>query len=496
MGINVTAPGQTTVSGHQFLAKTPETFGYDADGNLTNDGRWSYYWDAENRLTNMTSLAGAPNGSLLQMIFTYDYQGRRIQKLVEGAAQYTNLFVYDGWNPIASLNPNASILASFMWGTGMSGSMQGAGGVGALLAENLAGNGVQFVAYDGNGNVAALVNAKTGTVTANYEYGPFGEVIRATGPMAKFNPFMFSTKFYDWESGLYYYGARYYNPNTGRWLSRDPMEEPGFGLLQGGLPPMAQTDSDEDSTDVPGAVEGGDNFYMFVANDPVQLFDFLGLRWKVTRNGGAKAPAVPEAGDTVAGLANLIGLNASEYQKWLTADPGTAMPTFANEILVGCGQFEIPNTVVAEWAGNLGGLGRWWVRWNSSVKYLGKLGFNVDNKHHSKGATEDLKALLQSTSNAKELHGLYFWGHGSAPYPSDGLYSDTGDLVLKFSSPGLNYHMALGLVFACDSNSGQTALMSGTSAQIWKGFTGTLVPWPFKAYHAKHYIRPGQQETH
>ena len=42
-----------------------------------------------------------------------------------------------------------------------------------------------FVAYDGNGNVSALVNAADGTTVANYEYGPFGEVIRATGPMAK-----------------------------------------------------------------------------------------------------------------------------------------------------------------------------------------------------------------------------------------------------------------------------------------------------------------------
>ena len=57
-----------------------------------------------------------------------------------------------------------------------------------------------------------------GAVAAQYEYGPFGELIRATGPMAKVNPFMFSTKFYDWETGLYYYGYRYYNPSTGRWL--------------------------------------------------------------------------------------------------------------------------------------------------------------------------------------------------------------------------------------------------------------------------------------
>ena len=63
--------------------------------------------------------------------------------------------------------------------------------------------------------------------------GPFGEVIRATGPMAKANPFRFSTKYQDDETDLLYYGYRYYNASTGRWLSRDPIEErSGLGLYR------------------------------------------------------------------------------------------------------------------------------------------------------------------------------------------------------------------------------------------------------------------------
>ncbi len=255
--VTVTAPGQTTVAGSVFVAKNPETFGYDADGNMTNDGRWTYAWDGENRLVNMTSLTNTPAASQYKLDFTYDYMGRRVQKIVSTttnsgtsyAAQSTNRFVYDGWNPVAILNPASALLASFVWGTDLSGNMQGAGGVGGLLTENIVSNAVHFVAYDGNGNVTALVNAATGAVSANYEYGPFGEVIRATGPMAKLNPFMFSTKFYDWESGLYYYGARYYNPSTGRWIGRDPAEED----------------------------EGGPNLYGFVGNDPVDQIDDLGL---------------------------------------------------------------------------------------------------------------------------------------------------------------------------------------------------------------------------
>ena len=57
--------------------------------------------------------------------------------------------------------------------------------------------------------------------------GPFGELLRATGPMAKANPFRFSTKYQDDETDLIYYGCRYFGPSAGRWISRDPIEELG-----------------------------------------------------------------------------------------------------------------------------------------------------------------------------------------------------------------------------------------------------------------------------
>ena len=70
-------------------------------------------------------------------------------------------------------------------------------------------------------------------MSGQYEYGPFGELTRATGPMAKLNPFRFSTKYQDDESDLIYYGYRYYNGSTGRWLSRDPINEKGFEVSAG-----------------------------------------------------------------------------------------------------------------------------------------------------------------------------------------------------------------------------------------------------------------------
>ena len=84
------------------------------------------------------------------------------------------------------------------------------------------------MAYDGNGNVTALINAADGALAANYEYGPFGEAIRMTGPMAKANPWRFSTKYDDDESDLLYYGYRFYKPSTGTWPNRDPIGRIGL----------------------------------------------------------------------------------------------------------------------------------------------------------------------------------------------------------------------------------------------------------------------------
>ena len=78
--------------------------------------------------------------------------------------------------------------------------------------------------------------------------GPFGEVLRATGPIARANPFRFSTKFQDDETDLLYYGYRYYSVSAGRWICGDPMEE-----------------------------QGGVNLYVIVSNDPVGSVDELGL---------------------------------------------------------------------------------------------------------------------------------------------------------------------------------------------------------------------------
>jgi RHS repeat-associated protein len=240
--------------GNVFLPQTPEQFTYDADGNLTSDGRWTNTWDAENRLVSTQSLTNGPAGSKLQLLFSYDYMSRRASKIVSnrtGSAWIlaTNLtFVYDGWNLMGELNgTNNATIRAYMWGNDLSGSMRGAGGVGGALVIS-SPSASQFTSFDGNGNIVALLATGTAIISGQYEYAPFGEPFGRSGTAADSNPLRFATKYEDNETEHLYYGFRYYSPNYGRWLSRDPLAE---------------------KSDL--------NYYNFVRNDPPNRSDRLGL---------------------------------------------------------------------------------------------------------------------------------------------------------------------------------------------------------------------------
>jgi RHS repeat-associated protein len=159
----------------------------------------------------------------------------------------------------------------------ISGSMQGVGGVGGLLEVSCYGSATTncFPAFDGNGNVAALINAADGTVAANDEYAAFGEPVRLTGVMARNNPLRFSTKYADDESDLLYYGYRFYKPSTGTWPNRDPLnavvgDEARFELMQ-------NYGFDDDFSRSVAAIPADLNDYIFAHNRPVMDYDLLGL---------------------------------------------------------------------------------------------------------------------------------------------------------------------------------------------------------------------------
>ncbi len=241
-----------------------ESLGYDNDGNLTTDALYSYTYDAENRLIRVmrrseTDLAAAgwslARPPTWELVFRYDYRGRRIEKTVkaDNVVTYSRRYIHSGWNLIAEIEvtgTTAMVKRSYGWGLDVYGSLEQTGGAGALLFQVVHETNAltpYSMLSDGQGNVVGVVNS-AGTAVAIYEYDPYGQLLRAEGTYAKENPFRYSTKFHDEHTGLVYYGYRFYNPSLGRFINRDPIGD-----------------------------EGGANLYAFVTNEPIANHDRLGL---------------------------------------------------------------------------------------------------------------------------------------------------------------------------------------------------------------------------
>lgn len=253
--VTVQEAGTTIDSGNFYLPPPAETLTYDADGNLTQDGRWTYSWDAENRLTGLTYRHTASSTYPgLKLTFGYDGLSRRTWKKVESTTNGTTwttdsleTFLYDGWNLLMRVGINTSGTAvtrqTYVWGPDVASlptahaSWQRAGGVGGLLmvldkdATAYTSTGDNFFPLmDRMGNIFGYRSSDTGStaaLSAVYEYDAFGREMKSLGSAADKMPFRFSSKFTDIESGLVYYGFRYFDPQPGRWINRDPIGEVG-----------------------------------------------------------------------------------------------------------------------------------------------------------------------------------------------------------------------------------------------------------------------------
>jgi len=243
---------------------------YDADGNMTGDSTFAYAYDAENRLVSVTS-AAETNGAI-RVLNAYDHRNRRIRKTVqrlnssiapppsppvgihEWETQETHTFVWDGNNIVlekVEFANGTTRTFEYFWGADKSGSEQGAGGVEGLLAVSM--DGVFYIpCYDHNGNIILYVS-ETGSIVTQYTYDPYGNIIESSGPLADVFSFGFSTQYHDRETGMVGYKRRFYRPDLGRWLNRDPIEE-----------------------------EGGENLYAFCENDAISKYDALGRNVTLT----------------------------------------------------------------------------------------------------------------------------------------------------------------------------------------------------------------------
>jgi RHS repeat-associated protein len=233
---------------------TNVTFQYDANGNLTNDGLRSFAYDDENELIQVWVTSNWMSQ------FSYDgMMRRRIRQeftwqgstWVQTNAVY---YVYDGNLVIQERDINNLPTTTYTRGKDLSGSLEGAGGIGGLLARTaqsyvdapLAGH--SFYHCDGNGNVTMLINSSQ-AVVAQYLYDAFGNVLSASGLLANANVYQFSSKERHLNSGLVYYLYRYYDPNLQRWPNKDPLGE-----------------------------RRGHNLYEFIRNNSVIYADAFGLQ--------------------------------------------------------------------------------------------------------------------------------------------------------------------------------------------------------------------------
>ena len=230
------------------------TLSYDLDGNMTNDAVFAYSFNGENRLI-MAEPLSLTNGSK-RVRNSYDYMGRRWQKAVDTwngsawVADTTNFFLYDGYNMVQERNEPNGVIRSYVRGLDISGTLQGVGGIGGLLAIS-SGTNTWFYFGDANGNVTELVDG-SGVITTHYEWDVYGNRINAPAAGNEpENPYGFSGQYCDKETGLDMYIFRPYIPPLGRFLYRDPIEE----LYS-------------------------PNMYQFVKNNPIDKIDSLG-RWGV-----------------------------------------------------------------------------------------------------------------------------------------------------------------------------------------------------------------------
>ena len=266
---------------------TPETYSYDQAGNrrsshlsenythdganrLLDDDDFTYTYDADGNLTAKTAKVGGATttytydalGKLVQIdlpddgkvTYRYDGLGRRIEKVVN---QQTSRYVYDDKQLLLEYDGNNQLVARYIYGQLVDQ---------LLLIER--GGQVYSVHADHLGSIRQISDG-SGAAVNRYAYDAFGNFVLHQEAVA--NPFGFTGREWDSESGLYFFRARYYDPQAGRFVSEDPL----------------------------GLDSGDTNGYRYVFNSPVNGVDSEGLA----------GPAGAAVGAVLGGLFN--GLSAA-----------------------------------------------------------------------------------------------------------------------------------------------------------------------------------------
>jgi RHS repeat-associated protein len=207
----------------------------DANGNTLSDAQdRSFTWDFENRLTQV--VVPGTNGG--KTTFKYDPFGRRIQK--SGPLGTTN-YLYDGADLVEEVDGGGAVPARYTRSQNID----------EPLAEIRSGT-TSYYQADGLGSVTSLTSSSA-TIAATYAYDAFGNLLSSTGSIT--NPFRYTGRESDSDTGFYDYRARYYDSVIGRFVSEDPV-----------------------------TFVAGVNFYVYAVNDPQNLVDPTGFKACCAKN--------------------------------------------------------------------------------------------------------------------------------------------------------------------------------------------------------------------
>jgi len=214
------------------------SYTYDNNGNRKSDPAGAQYsWDFENRLTQviLPGTGGTVN-------FKYDPFGRRVQKaFTQNGTTTTTDYIYDGPNILETVSLSGTVLARYTDSLAID----------EPLSELVSGT-TSYYEQDGLHSVTSLSNS-AGALANTYTYDSYGKLTASTGTLV--NPFQYTGREFDSESGIYEYRARYYDQNVGRFVNEDPIR-----------------------------FRAGINFYAYVSNNPVNFTDPTGLQFdSITR---------------------------------------------------------------------------------------------------------------------------------------------------------------------------------------------------------------------
>ena len=232
----------------RITARGATSYAYNTNGELishTTAGKTTKY--THDGLGSLTS-AALPGGS--SITYLYDGRGRRVGKKLNGSL-VQGLLYRDQLSPVAELDSSGKVVSRFIYDTRDH-----------VPAAMFKGGKTYRIITDHRGSPRVVLDTATGSVAQRLDYDELGRVVKDTSP--GFQPFGFAGGILDQHTGLVRFGARDYDPRSGRWITRRPA---GFGRW---------------ST----------NLYEYARGDPINLIDPSGLQVTTLRPAGLPGPAL------------------------------------------------------------------------------------------------------------------------------------------------------------------------------------------------------------